>query len=131
MPLKQIATKQNVTLTKAQAFFDKCTAYGVPISDLREINGVDGQYIAVTDPNYYDDGQVHEYVVNAWGKDTIVGMDILEIQNGDFNHLLNFAATCFTVNGGVSPAATYAAAVQAVLALPPYVAALNGVKPLA
>jgi len=122
MPLKAKTSPQNITLAEASKFMNAMQALGVPISDLREISTIDGQYISVNDPDYQDDGLVHEFVVNSWGKDTIVGLDEMTVMKGGFNNLLSFATTCFTVNGGVSPAATYSAAVQAVLAL-------NGVMP--
>jgi len=122
MPLKAKTSPQNITFTEASKFMAAMQSLGVPMSDLREISTIDGQYISVNDPNYEDDKQAHEFVVNSWGKDTIVGLDELTVMKGGFNNLLSFATTCFTVNGGVSPAATFSAAVQAVLNL-------NGVLP--
>lgn len=122
MPLKAKTSPQNITLTEANKFMAAVLALGVPASNLREISTIDGQYISVLDPDYEDDGLPHEFIVNSWGKDTIVGLDELDVMKGGFNNLVKFASTCFTVNGGVSPAATYMQAVGAVLNL-------NGVLP--
>ena len=94
MPYQITPNQQLTTHAKAREAVAKLFALGVPMGKLWEVDIADRYDTTSTDPKYYDDGGLHQYVAQLWsGPEQNIAMVLASLASGsfDFNSFIRVA----------------------------------------
>jgi len=86
MPYQTMPNQQLTTYAKAKEAVAKLSALGVPMGKLWEVDIADRCDTTSTDPKYYDDGGLHQYVAQLWsGPEQNISMVLASLASGNFD----------------------------------------------